>query len=80
MLFAAGLGTRMGVLTQSLPKPLIPVAGVPLIDHAISVADDAGIMRRVMNLHYKGDLLAAHVAGAVLALGVHVLHPLVDRG
>lgn len=68
MLFAAGLGTRMGVLTQSLPKPLIPVAGVPLIDHAISVADDAGIMRRVMNLHYKGDLLAAHVAGRNIGL------------
>ena len=58
----------MGVLTQSLPKPLIPVAGVPLIDHAISVADDAGIMRRVMNLHYKGDLLAAHVAGRNIGL------------
>lgn len=68
MLFAAGLGTRMGVLTQSLPKPLIPVAGVPLIDHAIAVADDAGIMRRVMNLHYKGDLLATHVAGRNIGL------------
>lgn len=62
MLFAAGLGTRMGILTQSLPKPLIPVAGKPLIDHAIAVADGAGVTDRVMNLHYMGDLLAAHVA------------------
>ena len=68
MLFAAGLGTRMGALTQSLPKPLIPVAGMPLIDQAIAVADAAGITRRVMNLHYKGELLAAHVAGRNIGL------------
>lgn len=68
MLFAAGLGTRMGALCQSLPKPLIPVSGKPLIDHAIAVADGAGIRHRVMNLHYMGDLLATHVAGHNIAL------------
>ncbi len=61
MLFAAGFGTRMGALTASLPKPLIPVAGKPLIDHALDVAREAGITRIVANLHYLGDQLAAHL-------------------
>lgn len=61
MLFAAGLGTRMGALTADRPKPLIPVAGKPLIDHALALADAAGITRRVANLHYRGDQIAAHL-------------------
>lgn len=68
MLFAAGFGTRMGALTAAMPKPLIPVAGRPLIDHALSLADAAGITRRVANLHYKGQQLEAHLAGHNVAL------------
>ncbi|NUB45328.1 nucleotidyltransferase family protein [Fertoebacter nigrum] len=62
MLFAAGFGTRMGALTADRPKPLLPVAGRPLIDHALQLADQAGIARKVVNLHYRGDQLAAHLA------------------
>lgn len=61
MLFAAGFGTRMAPLTDSLPKPLIPVAGLPLIDHALRLT--GGFRRRVVNLHYKADMLARHLAG-----------------
>ncbi len=68
MLFAAGFGTRMGALVADRPKPLIPVAGKALIDHALDVADAAGVTRRVMNLHYRGDQLAAHVAHRNVAL------------
>ncbi|MBN2631187.1 MAG: nucleotidyltransferase family protein [Rhodobacteraceae bacterium] len=68
MLFAAGFGTRMGALTASRPKPLIKVAGRALIDHALIIADRAGIRRRVVNLHYLGDQLAAHLADRDLAL------------
>lgn len=68
MLFAAGFGTRMGALTADRPKPLIPVAGVPLIDRALALADQAGIRRQVVNLHYRGDQLAAHLAGRDVAL------------
>ena len=46
MIFAAGLGTRMGALTRDRPKPLIEVAGRPLIDHALALVRDAGIRAR----------------------------------
>jgi len=68
MIFAAGFGTRMGALTKSMPKPLIPVAGKPLIDHALNVARSAGMGRIVVNLHYLGDQIAAHLAGKDIAL------------
>lgn len=61
MLFAAGFGTRMGALTTNTPKPLINVAGKPLIDHAMDIAVGAGIFRMVVNLHYLGDQIANHL-------------------
>lgn len=63
MLFAAGFGTRMGPLTADRPKPLIPVAGVPLIDRALALATGAGIGRIVVNTHYRADQIAAHLVG-----------------
>lgn len=68
MLFAAGLGTRMGDLTATMPKPLIRVDGVPLIDHALALADQANVARCVVNLHYLGDQLAAHLRPRHIAL------------
>jgi MurNAc alpha-1-phosphate uridylyltransferase len=61
MLFAAGFGTRMGALTRDRPKPLIAVAGVALIDHALALALDISPARIVVNTHYKADQLARHL-------------------
>lgn len=66
MLFAAGFGTRMAPLSDTMPKPLIAVAGCALIDHALALCD--GCARRVVNLHYRGDMLAAHLSGRDVAL------------
>jgi N-acetyl-alpha-D-muramate 1-phosphate uridylyltransferase len=63
MILAAGFGTRMGALTRARPKPLLPVAGRALIDHALDTAGAAGVRRAVVNLHYLGDLIRAHLAG-----------------
>ena len=63
MLFAAGFGTRMGALTRDRPKPLIKVAGRCLLDHALDLTREAGLRRRVVNLHYHGDQIAQHLAG-----------------
>jgi MurNAc alpha-1-phosphate uridylyltransferase len=62
MIFAAGSGTRMGALTATQPKPMIRVAGRPLIDHALEQALAAAADPIVVNLHYRGDQLAAHLA------------------
>ena len=63
MLFAAGRGVRMAPLTDTQPKPLVRVAGQPLIDHAIDVARRAGIRRIVANTHYRSELLEEHLDG-----------------
>lgn len=64
MIMAAGRGTRMGALTRDRPKPLLEVAGRPLIDHAIGRAAEAGVGRVVVNLHHKAAMLRRHLAGA----------------
>lgn len=63
MLFAAGFGTRMGALTQACPKPLIKVAGRPLLDHALDLARAAQVGRIVANVHYLPDQITAYLAG-----------------
>jgi MurNAc alpha-1-phosphate uridylyltransferase len=63
MIFAAGLGTRMGALTRDRPKPLIEVAGQALIAQALAFAEEAGAGPVVVNVHWKADQLRAHLAG-----------------
>ena len=62
MVMAAGLGKRMRPLTASMPKPLVRVAGRPLIDHTLQHLAKAGVQDVVVNVHYLADALEAHVA------------------
>lgn len=61
MVMAAGLGKRMRPLTASQPKPMVRVAGKPLIDHALDRLQEAGVARAVVNVHYLADTLEAHL-------------------
>jgi len=61
MVLAAGLGVRMRPLTNDLPKALIEVEGRTLLDHAIDRFKEAGIKLVVVNVHYKGEMIIAHL-------------------
>src|SRR3546814_12905245 len=63
MVMAAGLGKRMRPLTTTRPKPLVEVAGQPLIDHVFDRLRSAGVKRAVVNVHYLSDSPAAHKNG-----------------
>lgn len=62
MVMAAGLGKRMRPLTASQPKPMVRVAGKPLIDHALDRLAAAGVSKAVVNVHYFPDLIETHLA------------------
>ena len=63
MVLAAGLGTRMQPLTDTMPKPLVKVAGKPLLDHVLDRLSDVGVERAVVNVHHFADQIIDHVKG-----------------
>jgi N-acetyl-alpha-D-muramate 1-phosphate uridylyltransferase len=62
IVLAAGLGTRLRPITDTIPKPLVEINGRPLIDHALDRLTLAGVERVVVNVHYKAEMMAAHLA------------------
>ena len=64
MIFAAGLGTRLKPLTDRIPKALVPVNGIPMLQHVILKLKQAGFTEIVINIHHFGeqiiDFLQAH--------------------
>jgi len=79
MLFAAGFGTRMKTLTRDCPKPMIKVAGRPLIDYALDLARELSPDRIVANLHYKPEQLQAHLEPQGVLLS-HETPEILDTG
>lgn len=61
MIFAAGFGTRMGSLTKDIPKPMVPLAGRPMIDLSIDMVRDAGVEHIVANTHYLSEAIEPHL-------------------
>jgi MurNAc alpha-1-phosphate uridylyltransferase len=62
MILAAGLGVRMRPLTDHMPKPLVRVAGRPLLDHVLDKLAAAGVGEAIVNVHYLPDQIIDHVA------------------
>lgn len=62
MVFAAGLGTRMRPLTATVPKPMIKVAGKPMIDHMLDRFARAGTRTAIVNVHHLADQIEAHLS------------------
>lgn len=66
MVLAAGLGRRMRPITDTIPKPLVPVAGRTLLDWGLDSLAGAGVMKAVVNVHYFPEQIAAHVVSRKL--------------
>ena len=62
MVLAAGLGTRLRPVTDTIPKPLVEINGRPLIDHALDRLAAAGVGHVVVNTHYRAAMIAEHLA------------------
>jgi MurNAc alpha-1-phosphate uridylyltransferase len=62
MVLAAGLGTRLRPVTETVPKPLVEINGRTLLDHAIDRLAQAGVERVVVNVHYKAAMVTAQLA------------------
>jgi mannose-1-phosphate guanylyltransferase len=66
----AGLGTRLRPLTNRVPKPAVPVCGVPLVRWSLGLLAGAGVRRAIVNLHHLPDAMAAAAEEAARALGM----------
>ena len=61
MILAAGAGTRLGPLTQELPKALVPVGGKPLLGWVVETLARAGVTRIIVNTHHHEEQIQAFV-------------------
>ncbi|MCP4330417.1 MAG: nucleotidyltransferase family protein [Alphaproteobacteria bacterium] len=81
MVLAAGRGERMRPLTETLPKPLIEVAGISLVDRVLAHLAAAGVESAIVNTHYLAAQIEERLAGRQ-APGVEISHEseLLDTG
>ncbi|TGU70381.1 nucleotidyltransferase family protein, partial [Mesorhizobium sp. M1C.F.Ca.ET.144.01.1.1] len=63
MVLAAGLRKRRRPIPDTMPKPLVEIAGKTLIDWGLDSLASAGVVRAIVNVHYLPDQIIAHVAG-----------------
>jgi NDP-sugar pyrophosphorylase family protein len=83
MILAAGFGSRLRPLTDRTPKPLIEVAGQPLIAYSFALLRAAGIGEVIINLHHRGDEIRAALgdgSGYGIAITYSVEDPILDTG
>ncbi|MGH7805198.1 MAG: nucleotidyltransferase family protein [Candidatus Binatia bacterium] len=73
VLLAAGRGTRMKHLTEDVPKPMLPVAGRPLLEHIVVALRAAGVERFVAVVGYQAERIESHF-GDGSALGVSIVY------
>ena len=73
-MLAAGLGTRMGDVTRTTPKCLLPVAGKPLLGRWFELLAGAGVTRALVNTHHLPEPVRAYVAESRPPLEVELAH------
>jgi N-acetyl-alpha-D-muramate 1-phosphate uridylyltransferase len=83
MILAAGFGTRLRPLTDCTAKPLLQVAGKPLISYSLALLRAAGIHEVIINLHHRGDELRAALGNGAaydMAITYSAENPILDTG
>lgn len=70
MVLCAGLGTRLRPLTARLPKPAVPVCGLPLVRYQLALLAGAGVRRAAVNVHHLPEAMAAAAEASARALGL----------
>jgi dTDP-glucose pyrophosphorylase len=71
VIMAGGMGTRMLPHTETCPKPMLPVAGKPMLEHIIDRAKSEGFIHFVIAIHYLGNMIEAHFGNGE-RLGVQI--------
>ena len=72
MVFAAGLGTRLRPLTDSMPKALVPVCGQPLLWHVLHKLREAGYDELIVNVHHFAEQIKDYLAGQDFGVRIHI--------
>lgn len=71
VLMAGGLGTRLRPLTETVPKPMLPVGGKPILEQIVGLFADQGFWRISISVNYRGDMVRDHF-GSGEGLGVEI--------
>jgi mannose-1-phosphate guanylyltransferase len=59
-ILAAGEGSRLRPLTDTIPKPMVPLAGRPILEHAVEALARHGVRDLIVNLHHKPDVIRTY--------------------
>ena len=71
---AAGLGVRMGPLGEEVPKALLPLGGVAMVEFTLSRLAGAGVSEAVVNLHHRADAIRKHLGDSFRGVALHYSH------
>lgn len=70
LILAAGMGSRLGPHTRELPKTLVPVHGVPILEHALSILMTSGVESCILGVGYRADTIQDRIGGDFLGVPV----------
>jgi len=74
MILCAGYGTRLGAMTRDTPKPMLEIAGAPLLEHTVRHLARLGISDLIINLHHRPEAITSHFGdGARLGVSISYL-------
>jgi mannose-1-phosphate guanylyltransferase len=73
-LLAAGIGSRLRPITDTVPKCMVPIGGQPLLDIWMDAFDQAGVDEVLINLHYLPDIVRRHVKERACGPAIHLVY------